>query len=205
MTMQMRNHTVSSLFAEVDAEFAQRHTGAATWPDPREGAAPARGSFSRCSDPGRFAIGVARARAWVAVLERTGIAAVSERAGALVLVPWASGALPLTLDFDARHGIEENLVAISAGGALVERVPACFCDACDQGSEPVIAAVDEAILTVLNGGVLQVRGSLGRVVTAHLDGWRTEGRFADGELEHWLAAAFRGEAGDDVTAGEPWL
>lgn len=43
------------------------------------------------------------------------------------------------------------------------------------------------------------------VVRRSLDGWSSNGSFADGESERWLAEAGDGQRTDGVVAGEAWL
>jgi hypothetical protein len=42
-------------------------------------------------------------------------------------------------------------------------------------------------------------------VVRHFNGWRADGRFADGDPQQWFEQAVAGRRTDGVVAGDPWL
>lgn len=149
-----------------------------TWPDPHHrGAAPRDDEYSRLTDPGRYRIVHARARAWAAVLENA-VGAHSEvlapapaaDAGAqsfdrgVRLVPRHPDALPLLLlerDVPTRPDagtLAVLTIAVARPEIVVETQPDCGCDACDSGSSDLLEAVDAAVRHIVGGPFVVLRG-----------------------------------------------
>ena len=173
------------LLADVERAFAETGADTPPWPDPHLGAGgrdiPVREEeYSRCLDPGKYRIVVARAEAWAQVLtardwaEREEIADVAALpwlnaprhggCGATILRPHRPGAQPLLLVRTAGED-EPGSVDLASGDAVshsivvsigdppypVETVPDCGCDACDSGSRDLLQQLDQAVLSIVDG------------------------------------------------------
>jgi hypothetical protein len=212
-----------TLRAAVEDAFTT--TGASTppWPDPHEGMdGPRDEEYSRCLDPGKYRILDARVQAWVSVLTRLGLAAVEEveepdRAWrdrpsrrqldrAIRLRPVRGGALPLLLGFSGTpDGPESLYVGAGEPAVLALLTPGCGCDACDDGSERLLAEVDEHVMAIVSGDFVHlVRGR--NTVMSTGRGWSASGEFADAgrDVEALLAEARAGRSTYPVVMGAPW-
>jgi hypothetical protein len=159
----------------VEAAFALAGAAAAPWPDPHAtgphgGVPPREDEYSRCLQPARYRIVVARAEAWAQALLGLGLAVEEPlgdpaRAWADVppqpgppdgrwLLPGRPGALPLLLAVTGVAAAPRSAVVVGADRPAVRlvQVPACGCDACDAGSDDLLAQLDEAVLDVVTGG-----------------------------------------------------
>jgi hypothetical protein len=170
----MSSSSLVTLRAQVEARFLA--AGPRTWPDPHPyGEGPAEEEYSRCLDPGKYVIAQHRATAWVTVLVGAGVATLTSR-GRRNLAPW--GTLVTSVLTPRRHRAEPMflhftsdrlpgvIVAYGHPRVVLASQPVCGCDACDDGSDALIAAIDEAIESVVRGAVLMEQGKRGvRVVT----------------------------------------
>ncbi|RDI26773.1 hypothetical protein DEU38_1087 [Rhodococcus sp. AG1013] len=156
------------LLADVDAAFAT--TGAATpgWPHPyKDGHAPDAAAYEKVTNPEKFLIVVARARAWTKVLLDRGWAREASQidwalrpfdtGGAdTVLEPAADGAVPLVL---TTHTPVDNdhivTVTVAAGDPAMRlaSIPDCGCDACDRGSAELLRDMDRWVLSIVDGSL----------------------------------------------------
>lgn len=212
-----RRFSATSLLPAVDAAFARLRGDLADWPDPHpDGSPPLEEEYSRETDPQRYRLLAVRTDAWIEAITAAGLGraevvdpgAVEWMAeqhlapSRVTVVRGRPGTQPLVVGLLA----EETFVQVGVGEPVevLERQPYCGCDACDDGSERLLAAVDDAFVLVLSGGVYVVR-ERGKVVRRSLDGWSGTGDLSGGEAEHWLAEAAAGELADGVVAGEPWL
>ena len=159
---------VPELLAAVDRAFLVTGAGLPGWPDPRpDGRPPSQEEYSRAPDPGKYRLLGARADAWVVALEDLRLGAAREvpvgaegrghgRAPATRAVevrPSAVGALPLRFlhwEPDGRY-VAMVEVHVSERPRLVTRAPDCGCDACDDGSQRQLEALDAAITPVVAG------------------------------------------------------
>lgn len=162
------------LRSEVERRYAR--LGLPAWPNPHPDpdVSPAE-EYSRVTDPERYGVVHARARVWTEVLgELPGVsveAVVPERprqAGSVERHTWIRssrpGALPLVLlERDApltgRRGGVLPVVEISAlhPDIVLEEMPDCGCDGCDDGSEPLLEMIDEAVGRVVEGPLVLMR------------------------------------------------
>jgi hypothetical protein len=154
-----------------------------------------------------------RAEAWVESLVSSGLAVAEEvevvwAAGIAVDVTGATrlsgpaGTQPITVVRGVHPLDRTDVVVIGVGDPVevLERQPTV-------GSDPTaeqVDLIDDAFVLALSGGVYAVRRRR-RSVTRHLDGWGSNGRFADGEAVQWLEQAAAGRRTDGVVAGDPWL
>ncbi|HHU09538.1 MAG TPA: VOC family protein [Intrasporangiaceae bacterium] len=205
----VRSHRGHVLLPTVEEHFADRDPALATWPAPHPERAPLEEEYSRCLDPGKYRIIAARARAWTAALAERGIAEVSDTDGTLTITPHAPDTLPVQVRFTGFDGVDDSGVQIVAtgSGATITQLPVCGCDACDDGSAPLLREIDDTFLHLIDGGVLHIADRRGRTVTTTLDGWAASGRFRDGEPERWIADVDAGRADRRwvVTRGKPWI
>ncbi|MBC7310383.1 MAG: VOC family protein [Tetrasphaera sp.] len=201
----LRAHVGHVLLPAVEEHFAARPPELRTWPHPHPDREPLDEEYSRCLDPAKYRIVVARARAWAAALVESGVAEAVEHPSGLDLIPTTEGALPLTVRIEGFEGIPDNLVGLEVGGTVLARLPDCGCDACDDGSAGLLEALDDVVLHVLDGGVLRVIGPDGREVTTTGNGWSASGTFARGEPEQWVADARAGRSPYEVIQGAAWL
>ncbi|PTR32316.1 hypothetical protein C8K36_1011368 [Rhodococcus sp. OK519] len=161
---------VCELLDDVDAAFAVAGAHTPQWPDPQQdGPAPGEDAYERVTDPDKFLIVVARARAWAEVLLGRGWAREApsvewalrpfESGGAdTVLAPVADGAVPLVLT--THTPVDSNhiyTVTVAAGDPAVRlaEVPDCGCDGCDRGSAELLRDMDQWVLSIV-GGSLEV-------------------------------------------------
>ena len=168
--------TVSELQARVVSSYERLRLP--SWPDPHEEmTSPRDEEYSRLSDPGRYRIVHARARAWAAVLEdalpaRAEVLAPAPDAATgfdafdrgVRIVPCQPEALPLILlerDVPTQPGqatLAVVSIAVARPDVVVERQPDCGCDACDSGSSDLLEAVDAAIRHVVGRPFVVLRG-----------------------------------------------
>lgn len=179
---------LAELLTDVDRAFDRLSEVTPGWDDPHVDAdgnhrAPQVDEYSRCADSQKYRILWARADAWLKVIEqRSWAVQVADIEWALeprlpvtsftVLQPEAAGAARLVL---ARTvGGEDGtcpgiLVAVGALSVPIEELPQCGCDACDGGSAELLAQLDKAVLSTIDGSVrieltrnsLSVRTSFG--------------------------------------------
>lgn len=154
--------------------------GMPSWPNPHPGAASPRDEeYSRVTEPERYRIVHARARAWADTLcglpgvevETLASAPLDDEGhlgrfdrGVRLTSPRA-GTLPLLLlEHDVPlPGHEVSLAAIHISVAqpdvIVEMLPDCGCDACDGGSDDLLRTIDETIGHVVGGPFVALRGN----------------------------------------------
>lgn len=199
-------------------------TGASTppWPDPHEGhREPAPEEYSRCLDPGKYRIVRARADAWARALTTAGLATVEEAdraeawrahqdrapARARWWRPTRPGALPLLIGSQPIDGVDDAVVVVGVGdpAVLVEALPDCGCDACDDGSEPLLAQLDELVEAVVAGDFVHLSSRAGTLTSVGTSRSAT-GRLARRRdwrrlLDRARTGAVRGEA----LTGRAWF
>ncbi|WP_237171037.1 DUF6226 family protein [Prescottella equi] len=159
---------ICELLDDVDATFAVTGAAAPGWPNPYEdGAEPDEAEYERLTNPDKFVIVVARARAWTRVLRdrrwaREGshvewaLRPIEPRGVATVLEPTANGAVPLLLTthtpVDSDHICT---VTVAAGDPAVRmaEIPDCGCDACDRGSAALLEELDRWVLAIVDGSL----------------------------------------------------
>jgi hypothetical protein len=193
--------TVGDVEARVAATYED--LGLPAWPDPHAGmGSPDDEEYSRLTDPGRYRIVHARARAWADALEDLLGARVetlgpppsapSSRAAfdrGIRLVPPTPDGLPLLLlerdvftmpDQDTLAALD---IAVARAVVVVAREPDCGCDACDSGSRDLLDAIDSTIRHVIGGPFVVLRGE-GWQAQWHPGGWRSG---SDGRGHDWDA------------------
>jgi len=159
---------ICELLDDVDATFAVTGAAAPGWPNPYEdGAEPDEAEYERLTNPDKFVIVVARARAWTRVLRdrrwaRAGshvewaLRPIEPGGVATVLEPTANGAVPLLLTthtpVDSDHICT---VTVAAGDPAVRmaEIPDCGCDACDRGSAALLEELDRWVLAIVDGSL----------------------------------------------------
>ncbi|WP_432573235.1 DUF6226 family protein [Kineococcus sp. SYSU DK005] len=214
-----------SIRTAVEAAFAVTGAAAPGWPDPHpdlhEETDPAE--YSRCLDPGKYRILTARTRAWTRALSELGLAEVEvlepgraasawrEGAGAHAptrthrLRPHRPGALPLLVGRRGFGGYEDNVVVLGAGepAVLLAHVPACGCDACDDGSAALLEELDDAVLDVVTGAFAHVSTPHG-AVRGGRTGWQAEGAAGGLDVERLLHDARAGRCAHRAVHGTRW-
>ncbi|WP_143016096.1 DUF6226 family protein [Nocardioides szechwanensis] len=214
----------NDLVAQVNRVFSRTGADTPGRPDPHQGRPPAEEEYSRCLEAGKYRILDTRIEAWVQTLADRGIA-ISRDAplsgprwlGAVRppeqhhriqrIDPTAPGGLALwfarTLVDGAQFGVDVGVgtpTGRSEPPVLVDVVPPCGCDACDDGSEALLEAVDDWFVTVARGGVVHARDGERRI-TRTINGWQGTGD-AD---EAWLDQSASPPPGLRQWSGEPWL
>lgn len=196
--------SLEELLAAVDMAFERTALGLRRWDDPHADRDANEDEYSRCLDPAKWRIVVARAEAWVDALEAVGLAEVERGATVTwahdrgqtiewdsvdVLRPRAGDGVPVVFASQSWGDcIELNGVTLGAGDPVVEvsGAPACGCDACDHGSEMELRAFDDAVLELLTGGVRYLwRDDVSIRLTRH--GRAIVGALDDDEVEAVLA------------------
>jgi hypothetical protein len=166
-----RRMDLAELTAAVDRAFLTTAAGLEPWPDPRpDGRSPAEEEYSRCLDPGKYRLVLARADAWATALVECGLGREAEvpasalrevrngrrPARAVLVEPLGEGAedaAPLLfLSWDEQEDAAAKVeVHLHDLGLLVVAAPVCGCDACDNGSEPQLRALDQAVGAAVAG------------------------------------------------------
>ncbi|MCP3803500.1 DUF6226 family protein [Allokutzneria sp. A3M-2-11 16] len=185
-----------------------------SWPNPHADGAPARDEeYTRVTNPERYEIVHARARLWAehlgelpGVSVEDGVRITSSRPGALSLFLLTDN-VPVTDAEDATLAVLR--VAVARPDLVITTLPDCGCDACDWGSADLLDAIDEAIVSVIGGPFVVVRGP----------GWQAQwypgGGVSGGGTDHAVAIDLcrRLAAGEDVRlpdgaeafVGRPWF
>lgn len=169
---------VEESFAEVSADLTE-------WADPHyDPSAPGHRrdseeeEYSRCPEPEKYNIALARAEAWVTVLTGLGWADVTTVTGGVdepgsgiewalppwshqahgtltVLHPTAEQAVPLVFwSIDADEFAANVSVCAGDPAVFLDQIPDCGCDACDSGSEDLLRVIDEMALAVVGGSLI---------------------------------------------------
>ncbi|MET9498780.1 DUF6226 family protein [Streptomyces sp. NPDC006552] len=179
---------LSTLRRAVDEAFAV--TGARTppWPDPHPDREVRDEEYTRCSRPEKYRILAARAQAWTQALCGLGLATAERAAdpaalwrrsadlalgGAVRLTPVRPGAVPLVFGYAAVEGVADTVLVVGAGApaSTLETLPDCGCDACDDGSEQLLEAVDDLVSAVVTGAFVHIDAGSGREIVATGDTW----------------------------------
>lgn len=222
---------MSELRAQVTSRFERLNLP--SWDNPHPTmASPGEEEYSRVTDPGRYRVVHARARAWAAVLADT----LGARADALSegstmhdgrprpfdrgvrLTPREPGGLPLLLlerdvPTDAGGATLAVLdIAVGDPGALVGSVPDCGCDACDSGSLDLLDAIDSTIGHVVGGPFVVLQSKTWRAQW-HPDGASAEGQGRGPDVEKVMDLCRRLAEGQTVRlprhteslVGRSWL
>lgn len=208
-----------------------------SWPDPhpdRLDRPPGDDEYSRLTDPGRYVVVHARARAWAEELRDVLGARVdrlppppddgavgSRRAfdrGVRVTSP-RPGTLPLLLlERDVREGPQAEplsvlVLAVARPEVEVDTFPDCGCDACDDGSAPLLEALDESIGHVVGGPYVALHAATWGVrwhpdgLRAHSEGARSFDHARLARICRQLVAGedVRPPAGTKAFVGRSWL
>jgi hypothetical protein len=214
--------------AALQAEVATRYArlGLPSWPDPHPAmAAPRDEEYSRVTEPERYTVGHARARVWSELLaEQSGIAVTP-----LAPVPLDPDGHPKTFDRGVRITSsradtlpllllerDEPLPALQVSAVrpeiALDRQPYCGCDACDDGSDHLLDAIDAAIGRTIGGPLVLLRGK-----DWHAE-WDPDGSSSgrDGrgpdhqKVTEWCRRIAAGERvrlprGTEAFVGRPWF
>lgn len=179
----MDHVTLTSLRADVESRFSD--TGPRPGPAPRPGGqSPAQEEYSRCLDPGKYVIVTTRVAAWVDALVGAGLATTTPM-GQRNLSPWGTvettamtatrpGTEPLFLHVRSEH-LPGVVVAHGHPEVVLTSQPGCGCDACDDGSDELLEAIDDAIESVVLGEVLIEQGSRFSRAVTRTRGWSSSG------------------------------
>lgn len=206
----------------VESAFAI--TGAATppWSAPRPPMAEPRDEeYSRCLEPAKYRILAARAEAWVSALVELQLGDAEELTTrrsiwrrepehpslrrVVRVRPRRAGAVPLVLGFGGFDGVEDNIVVTGAGepAVVLDRSPDCGCDACDDGSAPLIEAFDDQVRNVVGGTLVHVDAPEGPI-TVRSDGMSWAGAYDSRRVEEIVREARAGRSPYDVVLGAAW-
>jgi hypothetical protein len=221
---------------ELQAQVVRRYRDLdlPAWPDPHPGMhSPREEEYSRLTNPERHRIVHARAHVWADVLRGVPGVEVESLPQALLgghgllcrvvrgtrLTSPRPGTLPLLLlEQDTQlEGQEGSLavlhISVVQPDIVLETLPDCGCDACDQGSDDLLAAIDEKIGRVVDGPFVALQGKRWHMHW-HPDGASstgTSGRVGD-HAEHMevcrmLAAGeeVRLPRGTTAYVGRSWL
>ncbi|WP_248122371.1 DUF6226 family protein [Micrococcus lacusdianchii] len=227
--------------------LAHSRLDAPAWAPPHPHREPRAEEYERVSDPGRYRVVQLRARLW-----RDALVAAGARVTPVDVAPdvgtgadvgtgpvdrgvrldpptGAAGALPILLleaDVTVPEGVLPVVrISLSAPEDVWAALPDCGCDACDEGSEDLLQAIDATMLRLLGpavslrGGPRRPRGPDPRRPDTWTFHW-TPGRTGSGlsgrapvSFEDLGAAAerlMRGEepdlpSGTEVTVGRAWF
>ena len=170
-----------------------------TWPAPLPvGQAPADEEYSRLLDPAKYETIQQRCRAWITALCDAGVATTRSAPGELEhlghvetveLVPTAPGAVAAFVHFTGDH-LPGVVLALGTPTATITVIPPCGCDACDDGSEPLLEEVDNVFTSVV----------LGEAAVEHADRSRRVSLIGGGS-----GSSSDGDLIQGRWEGEPWL
>jgi hypothetical protein len=209
----------ATLLRAVDRHFAATGRGLLPWPNPRAlDAAPGDDEYSRVLDPDKYRLLGARFEAWALALVDCGAATRDDADATWLdeppvhstraerLLPTRAGCLPLTVAHTRIEDCAEAglLVGVADPAVVAALLPDCGCDACDDGSQPLLDQLDNVLWHVVSGAWTRVSGH-GRSVVSTDQGWSAEGDFAGDEPARWLAFAGEQVPGRTVTRGVPWF
>ncbi|RYU10443.1 DUF6226 family protein [Nocardioides iriomotensis] len=185
------------LARDLEEQFAVVRTHA-DWPDPWPDRQVPDEAYSRVTEPERWLIGRDRGEAWARALVTVGLAARSDEAEGIRLVPGAPGALTMLL---VPH---PAALEVRAGDPPVAALEVdCYCDACDSGSSDFLREIDDAVWHVIEGGFVRIDLG-GAAITTHRDGWSSSGVLGHGETERLIADARVGRSRYPVVSGTAW-
>ena len=191
--------TFAALRGEMEVGFLA--AGPRPWPAPRGMLErPGDAEYSRCPHPEKYVITQQRATAWASALATAGVATTTSL-GPRDLAPW--GPVVTTSIVPTREGAEsvfvhfthQHLPGVVVGYGIPQVVliaePVCGCDACDDGSDVLIEAIDEAFESIILGEVsIEHDDHRTRVVTMNSVSTST-GESSD---PSWVAGLWRGAA-----------
>lgn len=211
---------VASLRSAVTSRYAA--AGLPSWPDPWPDRQPDDEAYSRLTDPDRYRILFRRADAWIAGLAAL-LPGITVEELPEVAPPFARGrrvssdrpgTAPL-LVLEKDDPLPVLTLALADPDTVLASPPDCGCDACDDGSEALLNAVDEVFVEMLTGPVVVLRAA-DRSWDAL---WSSERQQAAGHPD--IPGTFRdlmrtceriaaGErvalpAGTQVSTSQPWL
>lgn len=153
--------------------------GMPSWPDPHPWhGSPRDEEYSRLTDPGRYRVVHARARAWAQVLaDLPGVEVATLAPGALEsagrrgeydrgvrIASGRPGTLPLLLlERDLPVPEQDSTLAVLhislvEPEVMLAGLPDCGCDACDDGSARLLDEVDDTISQVVGGPFVVLQG-----------------------------------------------
>lgn len=162
--------TVDELLARVAHDYEQLDPP--SWADPHPGMRrPGDEEYSRLTDPVRYRVVHLRARVWIDVLREV-LGAVVEmlpdpvvgtharrfRRGQRVTASCAGTLALLLLEGETPEGLPVLSIGVLRPELVVAAVPDCGCDACDTGSADLLEAIDEAVVSVIGGPFVLLRG-----------------------------------------------
>jgi len=166
---------------------------------------PADAEYSRCLHPEKYVLVQQRVTAWASALTSAGVANTSSL-GPRDLAPWGpvvttsivstrEGAEPVFVHFTQQH-LPGVVVGYGNPQVVLIAQPVCGCDACDDGSDVLIEAIDEAFESVILGEVLiEHDDHRTRVVTRNTESTST----SDSSDPTWVAGRWSGAAWIDLT------
>ncbi len=228
--------TTDGLRAQVEARFDL--LGLPSWPHPHPDRSPLEDEYSRLTDPARYGVVHARARLWAQVLseelgarvdrlppeESGGSGGGGSRGfdrGVRVTSPRPGTLLLLLLERDVRNPRDRAdveplpvlVIAVARPDVVVDLWPDCGCDACDDGSAPLLGALDETIGHVVGGPFVALHAPTWGVqwhpggFSAHSDGSRRFDHVRLTRICRQLAAGedVRPPAGTKAFVGSSWL
>jgi hypothetical protein len=223
--------SVDDLHASVVADYDL--LGMPSWPDPHPGiASPGDEEYSRVTQPERYRIVQVRARTWARALRAVpgvhaetltpapldvdghfghfdrGVRLTSRRPGTLAL---------LLLERDARIRQGDAVlpvlhISVDRPEISVTMLPDCGCDACDSGSDDLLQAIDETIISVVGGISVVLRGRSWQALWWPSGGSSMSGRRAPGHHQaiEWSRRLASGQhvrlpKGTEALVGHTWL
>ena len=174
---------IQDVIAEVARRFDSHPSAGTGWDDPHEHGDVAAEEYSRVTAPERYAVVGARAMAWVDALADLQLATTQAvdvpstvhdpaSARAALVTPAATGALPILVVLGSMEGVEDSVVTLAVGEPPVSigMEPSCGSDACDDGSDRLLAAIDERFTAIVDGSLLYAEGK-GWTLIVGVDGW----------------------------------
>lgn len=209
---------IRDVIAEVARRFDSHPSAGTRWDDPHEHGDVADDEYSCVTAPERYAVVGARAMAWVDALAHLRLATAQDvdvpstvhdpaSARAVLVTPTATDALAILVVLGSLDGVEDAVVTLAVGEPPVSigMEPSCGCDACDDGSDRLLAAIDERFTAIVDGSLLYAEGT-GWTLIVGDDGWSGSSSGARSpDFEALLQRARAGESiGHRTITGAPW-
>jgi len=169
-----------------------------TWVNPHPNMQPpSDAEYSRLPDPAKYATVQQRCRAWITALLDADLATSQStwqklepwgRVETLELTPTAPEAVRLFVHFTVDY-LPGVVLALGDPMGIITTVPACGCDACDDGSAQLLEEIDNVFTSILLGvAVVEHTTASRRVVLIGQESGSTGDQ--DGVVGRWAGQAW---------------
>ena len=152
--------TIADVRTEVDRVFDALN--APSWPDPHaDNQIAAEEEYSRVTDPQRYRALVLRLQAWQQALSTlcdVGVDTMAKGEDQLQQ-RWSSphgNTLPLHVSVVTFDQVPFVGLSVTSDADPFDIVPDCACDACDSGSQDLLAVLDDDMTALVDGSLVSI-------------------------------------------------